>query len=140
MSRSTSLNQGVPARSLGYSLNENIYKTFSFDTPLVGTAATIAVGTLPAGARVTRVVVYIDTAFNATTTNEIQIGVSGSAASFVPNGIVDMTLTGAEEYINLASVTIFSSDTTVYLEYDQTGTAATTGAGAVLIEYIVPHS
>lgn len=140
MTRSTSLNTGIPARDISYGVSQYIYATFAYNTPNVGTAATVAVGTLPAGSRVTRLVIYIDTAFNATTTNEMQIGVSGSAASFLPNGTVDMTATGAQEYPNLASVLIFTSDTTVYVEYDQTGTAATTGAGAVLIEYIAANN
>lgn len=138
MSRSTSLNTGVPATDLGYLVSQNIYKTFSYDTPLVGTADTIAVGTLPSGARVTRLVVFIDTAFNAATTNEIQVGTSADADAYVEADDVDLTVTGAVEVTDRIAVTTFSSDTTVYLQYDQTGTAATAGAGAVLIEYIVP--
>lgn len=138
MSRSTSLNTGVPATDLGYLVSQNIYKTFAYDTPLVGTADTIAVGTLPSGARVTRLVVFIDTAFNAATTNEIQVGTSADADAYVEADDVDLTVTGAVEVTDRIAVTTFSSDTTVYLQYDQTGTAATAGAGAVLIEYIVP--
>lgn len=140
MSASTSLNTSIPARSLGYSVTENIYKTFAYNTPLIANDAGVAVGTIPSGARVTRMVVFIDTAFNATTTNELQIGTSSSVAAFMPANVLDMAVTGAQEYSDLIVVNTFSSDTTVYLQYDQTGTAATTGAGAVLIEFIMPHS
>lgn len=138
MSRSTSLNTGTPAQELGYKTPEILYKTFSYDTPLVGTADTIAVGALPSGSRVLRIVVYIDTAFNAATTNDFQLGTSADPDAFVEVNDVDLTVTGAVEVTDRAAVATFSSDTIVYLQYDQTGTAASAGAGAVLVEYFVP--
>lgn len=138
MSRSTSLNTGTPARAIGYAVSQALYRTFAFDTGLVGTADTIVVGAIPSGARITRCVVYVDTAFNAATTNEFQLGTAADPDAYVEADDVDLTVTGAVEVTDRVAVTTFSSDTTVYLQYDQTGTAATTGAGAVLIEYIVP--
>lgn len=141
MSASTSLFTGRPARDLGYAVVQAIGKSgFAFNTPNIGTADTIQVGTLPAGAIITSVTVRVDTAFNAATTNVLIVGTSsGSNADIVADGDVDETATGTTQVMRGVGLSI-SADTIIYAKYTQSGTAATTGSATIVINYVVPAS
>lgn len=87
---------------------------------------------VPAGAVVMRVWAEVLTAFNAGTTNVLEIGVAGTQGKYLPSG----TFTGTAGLkgpagpfaAELAAVTIRAF-------YAQTGGAATAGRARVFVEY-----
>lgn len=93
--------------------------------------------TIPAGSQISSILIDTTTAFNATTTNTVTIGKSGSASEFVAStsvtalGRQSIATTGA--YANWANVG--TADVTVTATFGQTGTAATTGAARITILY-----
>lgn len=97
----------------------------------------VTVGVVPPGATVLRGGVSVSTAFNAGTTNVLDIGTSGDDDGFATDlalgtiGVIvaDEMATTNDQYSTSAQTII----ATVAL----TGTAATAGAGVVWVEYIV---
>lgn len=136
MSASTSLNTGLPARDIGYGVVQAISKTVNYNTPGIGTTDTVALGAVPSGAQILACTVRVTTAFNAATTNVLTVGTSsGSDADVVAAGDVDESTAGTTvEYrgCDLA----FTADTTIYVKYAQTGTAATAGSAVVTLTYL----
>lgn len=138
MSASTSLNNGQPARDIGYGVVQTISRSIAYNTPGIGTADIVKVGTLPSGAEVLITKVRIPTAFNAATTNVLIVGTSsGSNADFVADGDLDESATGTSVLFRGCDVAI-SADTAIYAKYTQTGTAATAGVAVITITYVVP--
>ena len=112
-----------------------IARNFSFDTPGIATASNIAVGTLPAGCLVTQVYVRVKTAFNAATTNVIIVGISTDTDYFIEAGDVTEGSTGLT-VSDRGIGTVYTADQKVFVQYTQSGTAATTGEADVVIVYI----
>lgn len=110
-------------------------KSFAFDTPGIGTASMVQVGTLPAGCLVTETLVRVRTAFNAGTTNVIIVGTAADDDEFIAAGDVDETATGTT-FSDRSAGLVFTADTAVYVKYSQTGTAATTGEADVVVIYV----
>ena len=125
------------ARDLGLQAVHYLRKTVNYNDTGIGTADTVKVGRLPAGAFITNTLVRVDTVFNAATTNVLTIGTNAAS----DNNIV------ASGDVNEASAITFvcttgnglsiTSDTDVYARYTQTGTAATTGKATVVITFAV---
>lgn len=93
---------------------------------------------LPAGAKIISVILDVTTAFNAGTTNVIDIGTTADGALYVNDaaggttGHFTCTLVAA----NLASMlNIGTADVQVTATYVPTGTAASTGAATISVQY-----
>lgn len=93
---------------------------------------------LPAGAKIISVILDVTTAFNAGTTNVIDIGTSANGALYVDDaaagtvGHFTCTLVAA----NLASmVNIGSADVQVTATYVPTGVVASAGAATISVQY-----
>lgn len=128
-----------PARQYHTQQVHYLRRTIAYNTPNVGTSDVVQVGTLPSGAKITGVDVWIDTAFNAATTNVLTVGTSsGSNADIIAAGDVDEA-TVANTLVVRAKDLVISSDTVVYAKYTQSGTAATTGSATVIV-YFVPNN
>jgi hypothetical protein len=99
--------------------------------------AAVSIGTLPANAQIVDINIDTTTAFNATTTNTVTVGKTGTAAAFVTTtsvtspGRASVATTGV--YSAWADTGSAELDATV--TFSQTGTAATTGAARVTIVY-----
>lgn len=98
----------------------------------------VTVGVIPAGATIVKPIsgIQVNTVFNAATTNVLDIGESSPTNNDDLYG-TDMALGTAtfvpiDEAVNLT----VTADTTITCTYAQTGTAATAGAGEVIIAYI----
>lgn len=125
------LNQSIPARDAGYQNVQFLRERVLFsDNAIVKT-----IGVIPAGAIILKPLsgIQVEVAFNAGTTNFIDIGtpadddlygtdLSGTAVAFVP----------LDEAVRM-DVTV---DTTITATVGLTGTAATTGIADVVIAYI----
>jgi len=103
----------------------------------------VTIGRIPAGSVILKPVsgVMVHTAFNAASTNVLDIGANGGdtgAADDPDRWATDLAL-GTTTFVPLdeAVTNRVSQDTIITASVDLTGTAATTGAGYVWVEYIV---
>jgi hypothetical protein len=107
------------------------------------TATNIAV--LPAGSQITSIFVDVTTAFNSGTNNVITIQTSGGSSlatvtatsANITTGRATVVLTAAQ----MATIlNVGTTDLIVQAVFAGTGTAATTGAATVTIQYVVRNS
>src|SRR3954452_12112296 len=98
----------------------------------------VPIGALEAGSIPLRVDVYVPTAFNAGTTNTLDVGTIATPAGLAPAA---NTLVGATGYKpNITAGTLMGvplpADAVIYAKYGQTGGAATAGAALVIVECV----
>lgn len=123
------MSSNPPARVLPYQAVHYIENTLTFDSGVV------TIGTIPSGAVIMKPLsgAYVNVAFNAGTTNVIDIGttanddlygtdLAGGSIAFVP--------------LDEAVTQVVSADTTFTATYAQTGTAASAGSARIVIAYI----
>jgi hypothetical protein len=98
---------------------------------------TVTVGEIPAGALVLKPIsgVAVTTAFNAGTTNVLDVGPSTDSGTDL--WATDLAL-GTIGFVPLdeAVTNLVSANTIVQAAIDLTGTAATTGAAEIIIAYV----
>jgi hypothetical protein len=92
-------------------------------------AAGVLFGTLPAGAMLTSLNVRVNTAFNAGTTNALNVGTTAGGTQV----FTDAATAGARSPAipNLS----FAVDTDLFAAYAQTGGAATTGQADIVVGF-----
>jgi hypothetical protein len=97
----------------------------------------LPIGALEAGAIPLYCHVTVITAFNAGTTNTLDVGVTGTAAGFAAAAA---TLAGATGFKGNLTGTLtgipLAADSIVYATFGQTGTAATTGKVHVILTFV----
>lgn len=125
-----------PARQMHYQLVHFLRKRVNFNDAGISTG--VILGTLPAGAQITKVSANVITAFNAGTTNVLTVGTVGTAYNnLAAAGDIDETSATYQEGVAATYGSVeFAVDTDVYIKYVQTGTAATTGQADVFLTYI----
>ncbi len=106
-----------------------------FDTPSIATAGKVPLGTLPAGAIITGMLVKVSEVFNAATTNVLTVGTAADddavlGATDIDELVVDTTVTFTGYGYQV------TADTALFIKYAQTGTAATTGAATVIVFFV----
>jgi|ERR1043166_8076566 hypothetical protein len=123
------------ARVLEHQLVHFFRKRVNWNDPAI--AGGIYVGTLPAGAVLADAGVRVNTAFNAATTNVLQMGTTATGGEILANAVV---LAGAAGYKSAKSGTAFAAtlavDTDVFVSYTQSGTAASAGQADLWVAYI----
>ena len=102
-----------------------------------GTTTTIA--TLPANSQIIEIYVDVTTAFDAGTTNTLDLGDGSTADQFadaldVSSAARLLATSDVSQITNL--IDIGASDVQVVATYNQTGTAATAGAATVTVVYV----
>lgn len=110
-------------------------------------ATGVYIGSIPSGARISLVRMWVETAQNAGTTNTLSVGtqadVNGSAPqtpATAQTQLVSAQAAGTAVYATALppiAGTIAATDLAVYVSLAQTGTAATAGTVTVAVEYIV---
>lgn len=106
-----------------------------------GASKVYTIGTVPAGSQILNVIsgVFVNTVFNAGTTNVLDIGTTanddlyGTDIALGTKAFVALDEAATATDVNAWYV---SSDTTFTCTLSLTGTAATTGAGVVVIAYV----
>lgn len=131
----TSLNTGLPSRDASEQQIHFLRKNYTF----ADVATTVTVGKIPAGASVIGGGVHVTTAFNATTTNVVNVGFIGATTN--ASGYATALTTGAVGFIVLdelgSSTNIQGTvEHTVTCAPSETGAASTAGAATVLIQYV----
>jgi hypothetical protein len=116
-----------PARQLHTQQTHYIRKRVNWNDSAIGTG--VIMGTLPAGAMLLAIAVRVNTAFNAATTNALNLG---TAAGGTQIG-TDAATAGAR-FPTVPNLS-FAADQDVYVQYAQTGTAATAGQADIVITY-----
>lgn len=112
----------------------------AFNTPGIGGATGVVIGTLPAGARIVDVIVAIDTVFNAATTNVLTVGDAANVQRLATNTETAPTVAGGKRAALSGGIGYrVPADTPLIARYTQTGTAATTGAAHIMVAYTVPN-
>lgn len=86
-------------------------------------------GTLPAGAMITDLDVRVNTAFNAGTTNALNVGTAAGGTQV----FTDAATAGARQ--PTIPALSFAADTDIFVQFAQTGTAATAGQADIVICY-----
>ena len=127
--------------SLGQAYHTNQVHYVSANIAYTDNGVAKTLGVIPAGAVAIRGGVSINTAFNAGSTNTLNIGTSADDdgfATLIALGTVGVV--AADEMPGTTNDQFSSSDITVTATVVLTGTAASTGAGVVWIEYIIPPS
>ena len=110
------------------------------DTSISGGARSY--GALPAGAIIVGTDVYINTVFNAGTTNVLTVGTNTTTSNnIIAAADVDETATGLTQNVKPTGTALgpLSADIDVYVKYAQTGTAATTGKAYIIIKYVTDN-
>jgi hypothetical protein len=100
----------------------------NFNDANVGTGNVI--GTLPNGAIITSVVVQVTTAFNAGTTNALNIGTAAGGTQVGTDAATAGTRSPTLPNLNI------TADQDIFVQYAQTGTAATAGVANVIVSYV----
>lgn len=94
-----------------------------------GIAAGVLFGTMPAGAVITRLTVRCNTAFNAGTTNALNMGTTATGTQIFTDAA-----TAGHRNPTVPNIS-FAVDTDLFVSYAQTGTAASAGQADVVLEY-----
>lgn len=105
-----------------------------------GIATGVGKQTLPAGAIITGSDVFVNTTFNAGTTNVLTVGTNGTTANnMVASGDVDETTSALTKGVKPTSAALgpLAADAQVFAKFTQTGTAATSGDAYVIVNYVV---
>jgi len=122
-----------PARQIGFQCTGYLRAPITFN---IGTAGIVQVGTLPAGAIVLRCYVAISTVFNFGTNNLIKVGTVAADTTY-SGATLSVAALGITAGVPLAAAAMLPTvDTPVIATSLCTGTAGTTGAGVVVIEYL----
>jgi hypothetical protein len=124
----------IASRGLHY----NTMQTHYLRGTLLFSNGTITLGVIPPGSIIIGAGVVISTAFNAGTTNVIDIGTNADPdglATDLAGGTIGLIV--ADE-LATSNDLYTTTDVTIVASYAQTGTAATAGLGHVFVEFIPP--
>lgn len=119
------------ARATQFQLVHYLRKTVNWND--AGIAGGVVMGTLPKGALIITQRTDVPTAFNAGTTNALNVGITATGTEI----FTDAATAGARQP-TIAAVR-FAADTDLFVSYAQTGTAATAGKGTVVIGFVLDN-
>lgn len=119
-------------------LHYNTMQTHYLRGTLLFSDGTITLGVIPPGSIIIGAGVVISTAFNAASTNVIDIGTNADPdglATDLAGGTIGLIV--ADE-LATSNDLYTTTDVTITATYAQTGTAATAGVGHVFVQFIPP--
>lgn len=120
-------------------LQYNTLQTHYLRGTLLFSDGTITLGVIPPGSIIIGAGVVISTAFNAASTNVIDIGTNADPdglATDLAGGTIGLIV--ADE-LATSNDLYTTTDVTILASYAQTGTAATAGLGHVFVQFIPPN-
>ena len=125
------------ARQLEVQATHYLRRDVAFNT--TGIASGVLLGTVPAGSKITDISIYVDTVFNAATTNVLAGGTTGTGTNLFTSTDAAAGTAGYKTAANAANQgrgLVFAADTDLFVSFTQSGTAATTGAATVIVEFV----
>ena len=136
---------GTISNTTGSSVGTNVANTGfvlmaqSANVVFEANATTTDIATLPANSQIFQITVDVTTVFNAASTNTLDLG-DGSTADQYADALALGSLARVLATSDVSQIgnliDIGTSDITVTATYNQTGTAATTGAATVTVLYL----
>jgi hypothetical protein len=126
-------NTSIPARDAGTQVTQIIYRPVTF----ADNGVARVVGTLPEKAVIINAGVVVTTAFNAGTSNVLDIGTSLDDDGFATDLALGTIGRIAADELATSDDLYSTSERTITATVALTGTAATAGAGIVFVEYFV---
>lgn len=109
---------------------------FAFNSAPSGTQVSLGAA-VPANAQILGTTIARQTAFNAGTNNNIEVGTAADPDALVSStSIAAVGSTGRTAPATLGGIMSSSADVELFYTYTQSGTAATTGAGTIVVEYV----
>ena len=125
-----------PARRYAQHQTHYIRKDFTFADTGIGSG--VYIGTIPANALITGVMLAVQTAFNAATTNTAALGsAAGGAQLMAATSIASAGVATGTVVAATGGVLSPTAPVDLYLTYAQTGAAATAGVGSVVVHYTI---
>jgi prepilin-type processing-associated H-X9-DG protein len=127
---------GTVARQLPFQAIHYLRANISFAD---GASKVYTVGVIPAGSQILHTLsgVYVRTVYNAGTNNLLNIGTSDNDDLYgTIMSLTTETFVAIDEAGSATDAWYITNDTTITASHALTGTAATTGAGQVVIAYI----
>lgn len=122
----------------GTNLRLPVVHVLSRDFTFADDGLTLTMGVAPIGATVIRGGVVVSTAFNAGSTNVLDIGTSDDPDGFATDlALGTIGVIATDEMATTNDAGPFTSDTTITCSVDLTGTAATAGVGRAWVEFIL---
>ena len=97
-------------------------------------------GTLPIGAQIVDIVVAIDTAFNAGTTNNLLLGTAAGGNQIAATADTAAGVAGGKRVTTGLALAEPTADQNVFVTYTQTGAAATAGKARIAIMFTMNHA
>lgn len=111
-----------------------LYKSFTY----ADDGSELEMGYVPAGGYVIRGGVIVTTAFDAGSTNVLDIGTAADPDGFATDLALGTIGVISADEMATTNDAYCSADTKIVATVDLTGTAATAGAAMAWVEYIVP--
>ena len=102
-----------------------------------GATNTVAVGTLPANARIMGIFVQVPVVSNAATTATVSVGLSGGSATYFSTAQDVKTAIGNFSQAATANWAVATTSQVVTCTYTETGTASSAGTISVAVLYCV---
>jgi hypothetical protein len=97
-------------------------------------------GTLPAGAFISQILVQCSVVFNAGTTNVLTFGTTkANANELAGSGDINEAVTTLQTVTTGLGNGLTTTDVGIWVKYTQTGTAATTGTAVLMLAYAPPN-
>jgi hypothetical protein len=124
------------ARQTQYQMPHSLRKLVNFND--AGVASGVLVGTVPAGAIITSVIVNIATVFNAGTTNVLTVGTTGTGTDLMTSTEAAAGVQGqksAAAYKSTTAANPVANDQDIFVAYSSTGTTPTAGVASVLVTF-----
>ena len=110
-------------------------KSVAFNTVDIGTSGKVPLGTLPAGAIISGMLVKVTTAFNAATTNVLTVGTLSSPEAVL--GPTDVNELEVDTTVSFSSYGYKVDEATpLFVKYTQSGTAASAGAATIILFFV----
>ena len=126
---------GTSARQDPRQVSNTMRGSITFASGGLVTAVFIPLGVIPKGAWIIAAHLSIDTAFNAGTTNTVDLGTQGTPTQFIAAQAGATPGNFAAAASTLGKAAAAAADTIVGLRYNFTGAVPSTGAAEFMIEY-----
>jgi hypothetical protein len=124
---------GTSARHYTQHQTHYLYKAFTF----ADDGSALSMGYVPGGSYILRGGVVVSTAFNAGSTNVLDIGTAADDDGFATDLALGTVGVIVADEMATSNDAYCAADTQILATVDLTGTAATTGAGLAWVEYLV---
>ncbi len=126
--------------SKGQEYPQNMMHYLSKTITFADNGKVVVLGTVPPGAAVVRGGVVVTTAFNAGTSNVLDIGTLLDDDGFATDlALGTIGVINSDEMATSNDTYSAAADVTVTCTPSLSGTAATAGSGVVWVEYVVPR-